>query len=298
MKKYFYMFIICTLLGVLFTTSCSRKKYAGAYSSGTLEATEILVSSETAGKVVQLMIDEGVQVTAGQVIAVIDSEKIYLHKKQIKAGLEELILNIKNAVRTVDLAKDNLENTQKKYKRVKALLDEESTTQQNYDDVETALKAATTQYQNALTSLDALKAKQKQVEAQLELVKRQLADTRIIAPLNGSVIEKYVDQGELARPGGPIALIADLSKMWIKFYITEADFDRVKLGGQARLETGLEPPQSFIGTITWISPRAEFTPKNVQTKEARAELVYAVKVVVENPEGVLKIGMPADVYVE
>ncbi len=298
MKKYFYLVIIYTLSGVMFITSCSGKKDQGAYSSGTLEATEILVSSETAGQIIQLNVEEGDPVTAGQVIAQIDSEKIYLQKRQILAGLEELALNLQNAARAIDLAKDNMDNTQKKYNRVKALLADESTTQQNFDDVETALKAAKTGYHNALTSLDALKAKQKQIEAQLALINQQLADTRIPAPVSGTIVEKYMDQGELTRPGSPLFLIADLSKMWIKMYITEADFGRVKQGGKARLETGLEPPRSFSGTITWISPKAEFTPKNVQTKEARADLVYAVKVVVDNPDGLLKIGMPADVYVE
>ena len=104
--------------------------------------------------------------------------------------------------------------------------------------METAYKAAKTQYQNALTSVDALKAKQKQVQAQLALINQQLDDTRILAPADGIIVEKYIDLGELARPGGPLFLIADLSKMWIKMYITEADFGRVKQGGKARLETG------------------------------------------------------------
>ncbi len=298
MKKYYYPFIIYILAGVFLTTSCSGKKDQGAYSSGTLEATEILVSSETAGQIVLINAEEGDPVTAGQVIARIDSEKIYLQKRQILAGLEELALNLKNAERAIALAGDNMDNTRKKYDRVKALLADESTTQQNFDDVETALKSAKTKYENALTSLDALKAKQKQIEAQLALINRQLNDTRILAPVSGTIVEKYMDQGELAGPGSPLFLIADLSKMWIKMYITEADFGRVKQGGTARLETGLQPPRTFTGTITWISPKAEFTPKNVQTREARADLVYAVKVAVDNPDGLLKIGMPADVYVE
>lgn len=298
MKKQYKYLALALLTGVFIFSSCSGKKFSGAYSSGTLEATEVLISSQTTGTIVQLPIAEGQIVTAGQLIAVVDSEKVVLQKRQISAGLEELVLNLKNAQRMVALAQDNLDNTQKKYDRVKALLADESATQQNYDDIETALKAAKTQFLNAQTSYDALKAKQKQVAAQLALVNQQLADTKIVTPVSGTIVEKYVEQGELARPGGPVALVADLSKMTIKFYITEADFGRVKIGGAARLETGLEPAQSFTGTITWISPKAEFTPKNVQTKEARAELVYAVKVVVANPDGVLKIGMPADVYVD
>ncbi|MBN2356812.1 efflux RND transporter periplasmic adaptor subunit, partial [candidate division KSB1 bacterium] len=207
----------------------------------------------------------------------------------------ELRLNLINAERGVQLAKDNLDNIEKKFQRIKTLLAEGSATQQQYDDLETANKAAKTQYENARTSLETLNVKESQLITQLELLDSQLRDTRVIAPISAMVIEKYVEKGEIARPGGPIANLADLDNMWIKIYVKETDLARIRLNGAAELRVTAYPERIFPGRISWISPKAEFTPKNVQTKEARSDLVYAVKIEVKNIDQILKIGMPADV---
>ncbi len=296
MQKYIYYSVMLFTLLVFF--SCSKNNEQTFYSSGTLEATEIVVGSQANGELLTLDVEEGDAVTVGQVIARVDTEKLVLQEQQLEAGLLELSLNRVNAKRSVALARENLDNVQKKYDRIKALLNGGSTTQQNFDDIETALKSAQTQYDNAKTSLNVLSAKESQLEAQKALIKSQLKDCVITSPIDGVVLEKYIDAGELIRMGSNIVNIADIRKMWIKFYITEADFGQVKIGDSARFVSGIEPPKEFTGKITWISPKAEFTPKNVQTREARADLVYAVKLMIDNPDGVLKIGMPGDVYLE
>jgi HlyD family secretion protein len=278
--------------------SCSKNKTNELSGSGILEATEILVSSKLAGTVVDFFVHEGALVTVGQVIAQIDTEKIYLQKKQLLAGLNELKLNLQNAQRGVALAKDNLGNVEKKYNRIKSLLNENSVTQQQYDDIETAYKAAQTQYDNAVTSLQALRAKEQQLDVQIELLESQMRDARIPSPIEGTVTEKYVEQGEIARPGGPVVSLADLQNMWIKIYFKETELGKIKLNGPAEIQISSYSDRTFAGRIAWISPKAEFTPKNVQTKDARADLVYAVKIEVKNPEGILKIGMPADVVLK
>ena len=288
--------IALLLMVPFFFAACSRNADKGFYGSGTLEATQVLVSSQANGTIMNMNVDEGDPVNTGQVIAVVDSEKLALQKKQLVAGLAEVDLNMHNMRRSVELAKENLDNTQKKYDRIAALYKEGSTTQQNYDDINTALSAAKIQHQNAQTSLQAMTAKKDQLKAQLALLERQLSDCVITSPVNGTVLEKLIDAGELAHAGSGIATVADIHDMWIKVYVTEAELGRIKLGQAARLETGIKPPQSFSGKVAWISPRAEFTPKNVQTREARADLVYAVKVTVDNPDGVLKIGMPGEIY--
>ncbi|MCI0515681.1 efflux RND transporter periplasmic adaptor subunit [candidate division KSB1 bacterium] len=285
------------ILGALNLTGCAQKPTHTLSFSGTLEATEVLVSAKSAGTVEALWIDEGDTVQVAQQIAQLDTEKIYLQKKQLLAGLDELRLNLQNAQRGIGLAKDNLTNMEKKYQRLKSLLAENSVTQQQFDDLETALKAAQTQYENAGTSLKALKAKEAQVRVQLELVQSQLRDTKIFSPLAGTVIEKYLELGEIARPGGAVANLADLKRMWIKIYLKETELGKIKLNDQVEIKISSVPTRGFPGRITWISARAEFTPKMVQTKEARADLVYAAKVAVANPDGILKIGMPADVEV-
>ncbi|MCU0643672.1 MAG: efflux RND transporter periplasmic adaptor subunit [bacterium] len=298
MKVVMKSIVFLCLVSLISFNGCSNDDSNSLSGSGTLEATEVLVSSKLAGTVVDFFVNEGALVTVGQVIAQIDTEKIYLQKKQLLAGLNELKLNIQNAQRGVELAKDNLANVEKKYLRIKSLLNENSVTQQQYDDIETAYKAAQTQYDNAVTSLKALRSKEEQVMVQLELLESQKRDARIPSPIEGTVTEKYVEQGEIARPGGPVVSLADLQNMWIKIYFKETELGKIKLNGPADIQISSYPDRTFPGRIAWISPRAEFTPKNVQTKDARADLVYAVKIEVKNPDGILKIGMPADVVLK
>lgn len=295
MKVFIKSFLVLFLLSFLGLSGCSKKASNSLSGSGTLEATEVLISSKLAGTIIDLPVHEGDFVQENQEIAQIDTEKIYLQKKQLLAGLKELKLNIQNAQRAVDLAKDNLDNVEKKFNRIKSLLNESSVTQQQYDDIDTAYKASQTQYQNAVTNLKALREKEDQAIIQIELSETQMQDAKILAPIQGTIIEKYVEQGEIARPGGPMVSLADLQNMWIKIYFKETELGKIKLNEKAELTIDSYPDRTFPGRVSWISSKAEFTPKNVQTKDARADLVYAVKIVVKNPEGILKIGMPADV---
>jgi HlyD family secretion protein len=291
------LFRLGMLVIMVLTMACQREKKAEISGSGTMEATEVMLSSKSAGTIVKLAVHEGDRVRKGEVVALIDSEKVVLQERQLLAGIEELRLNMINARRGADLAKESLDNVNKKYGRIHALRQTGSATQQQYEDVENGLKAAQTQYDNAVTSLQALQARNAQLQAQLGLVRSQLSDTRVVSPVDATVVETFVEEGELARPAGPIANLADLLHMWVKIYITEKELGQIRLSGQARLFITSRPDQAFPGQITWISPKAEFTPKNVQTKEARADLVYAVKISVENPDGALKIGMPVDVVI-
>ncbi|MDZ7263087.1 MAG: efflux RND transporter periplasmic adaptor subunit [candidate division KSB1 bacterium] len=279
-------------------TSCSNHNNAQLSGSGVFEATELMVSAKMAGTIIDFLVKEGDLVAVGQIIAHIDTEKLYLQQKQMLAGLSELRLNLENAQRGVKLAQDNLANIEKKFQRIQALYNENSATQQQYDDIETAYKAARTQADNAATSLKALQAKEAQVLAQLELLASQIRDATITAPIQGIVVEKYLEAGEIARPGGPVVRLADLQNLWIKIYVKETELGKIKLNQSAKLKISSYPDRDFPGRISWISSRAEFTPKMVQTKEARSDLVYAVKIEVKNPEGILKIGMPADVVIE
>ena len=283
------------LIGLWVLSGCSKNHQNDMSGSGILEAREVQVSSKAAGQVTQIAVREGDTVNEGQLIARLDMEKAEIQRKQALAGLQELRLNLTNARRAVSLAKDALDNVDKKHERFSALLAEGSVTQQQFDDLDTALKAAQTQYENAKTTLLSLNAKEEQVLAQIELLDSQIRDGDIIAPVSGTVIERYVERGEVTRPGGPIVSIADLQNMWLKIYLKEESLGKIHLGSSATVTTA---SATLAGRVTWISPKAEFTPKNVQTKEARADLVYAVKIEIENRKGLLKIGMPVDVVIE
>ncbi len=274
---------------------CGDKESGVMTGSGTLEATEVLISAKAGGTLTALLVDEGASVQAGQLIAAIDSEKIVLQQQQALAALEELRLSRINAARLTRTAGENLDNLNKKSERIAALLADGSATQQQFDDLETARKAAEAQFENGRTSLAALDAREAQLKAQIGLIASQLRDLRVTAPITGVVIDKYLEAGEVARPLAPVVTLADLSRMTIRIYLKDKDIARIRLNGAAQIALSGYAGKTFPGRIVWIADKAEFTPKNVQTREARSDLVYAVKVAVDNPDGILKIGMPADV---
>jgi HlyD family secretion protein len=282
------------LIAIL-AASCSIKQKSVFVGSGTFEATEITVSAKTAGTLLDMAVQEGDSIRAGQVIALIETEKLDLQKRQLIAGLNELRLNIQNAERAADLAKETFDAADKKFNRIRSLRDDNSLSQQQYEDAETGFKAAKTQNENAAASMKALRTREEQARLQIELADSQLRDATVLSPIGGTVLQTYIDRGEIARPGGAVASIADLSRMWIKIYIKESELGKIRLNDEAVLKISSDPPKTFHGRVTWISQKAEFTPKMVQTRDARSDLVYAVKIEVLNPDGVLKIGMPGDV---
>jgi HlyD family secretion protein len=295
--KHQFALILLNLVTLFTVQSCSKNPRAVFEGSSTLEATEIIVSVKTGGTVVEKAVEEGSLAESGQVLVRIETEKAELQRRQLVAGLAELRLNLQNAERAAVLAKETFDAMEKKYTRIRSLRDENSVSQQQYEDVETAYRAAKTQYENTATSLQALKAKEEQIRLQIELADSQLRDAVITAPIRGTVLQTYVERGEIARPGGAVVSLADLSRMWIKIYIQEGVLGKIHLGDEATLKISSAPTNTFKGKVTWISAKAEFTPKIVQTKDARSDLVYAVKIEVPNPDGILKIGMPADVVI-
>ncbi len=298
MKRIQIILYSLDLILIFCLTGCSENNQSLLTGSGTLEATEILISSKATGTVTALLVKEGDSLAVNQGIAVVDTEKIFLQKQQLQAGLAELELNLENANRAIVLARDHFENIEKKYKRIKVLFDAQSATQQDFDDVMTAYQAAKIQYENAGTNPKILSAKREQLKAQFALIDSQLADAKISTPIAGTVIEKYIEQGEVVHAGSPIVSIADLNNLWIKIYLKENELGKFKLNAAAEIRISSYPDRIFPGRVAWISPKAEFTPKMVQTKEARSDLVYAVKIETKNPEGILKIGMPADVEIK
>jgi len=287
----------CAALVCAALAGCGGKKQAGFAGSGTLEATEVTVSAQTAGQILRLAKDEGDAVAAGDTLARIDVEKLVLQRRQLLASVEEIRANRKPVAETVKQAADNLENIEKSYRRIAALFAQGTATQQQRDDASTKYRVAQSQLESAKAQGTTLDAREETVRASIALLDRQIRDGAVIAPLSGVVTEKYVEAGEVVPAGGAVFKIADTRRFWIKVYVSEKDLGLFAVGGGAevRVDAHAEP---LAGKVTWVSPEAEFTPKNVETKDARAELVYAVKVAIENPPVVLKIGMPAEVHLK
>lgn len=280
---------------VILFAGCRDKLPEGFAGSGTLEATEVTVGSLISGTILQLTKEEGDPVKAGELLADIDVEKLFLQKVQLQAGLSEIDAGRISAQAAIDQAADNLENAQVRHKRIKQLYAKGSATQQQFDDISTQLSVARSQVTAAKSQLPVLDAKRAQVEANIAVLERQIKDGVINSPLDGMVVEKYMEPGEIAVQGGAVYKIADLANFWINIYVAETDLDRFKLGQEVFVRVDA-CPEAFAGKVAWVSPEAEFTPKNVQTRKARAELVYAVKIMLKNKDDVLKIGMPAEVY--
>ena len=300
------------ILSLWLATGCKNGKNTRFTGSGTIEATEITVSAKTRGEVLKLNFMEGDIVQKGRTLAEIDVEQIKLQKDVAAAGLSELEWNKKivrkdfeTSSETLIQASITLANIQKNRKRIINLLAENAATQEQMDKIETEHDLAASRFSASKKQLEGIKTREgsltathEKIEANLRLLDRQIKDGTVTSPVNGVVIEKFIEQGEVVNFGTPICTIANLSSVWLTIYVGEEELGKISLGGKARVRIDSHPERNFEGKVTWISQQAEFTPKNVQTKESRADLVYAVKITLNNSEGIFKIGMPADAYIE
>jgi len=294
MKRYI-SFALLTAVAI-FAVSCSEGDET-PFGSGMVEATETVVSAEAAGRLERLYFDEGDRLYRGDTIALIDTTTTVLRLRQAGAARMAALAGRENAAIQIERAAANDSLAQKEFERIDRLLKSGSVNQQDYDRAKNARDQARLAHRAARVALSAADADLARIEAEVDLLKKQYADCRPLAPRNGTVVTTYIEEGELLGTGKPILKIAQLDTVWVKIYVPPQDLTVIKLGDKAEVdpEDGRETPLN--GSITWISEVAEFTPKNVQTKEARADLVYAVKVTVPNHDETLKIGMPVSVRI-
>jgi HlyD family secretion protein len=274
-----------------FSIGCDRgEREIGG--SGFIEATSVVVSAETAGRLEALYTGEGDAVAAGTTIGVIDSSTIKLQIDRARAQQQSAVSAVEIARIAIDQTAYDAGLARKEFDRVAALIGKGSANQQQYDQTENRYKQSELARRSAQVTYAARQADLARIEAEIALLRRQLEDCYPSAPVSGVVIDKLTEPGELLAPGKPIVEIAKIDTVWVKIYLPARDLPVVKLGGDAAvdLEDGKTAPLG--GKVVWIADEAEFTPKNVQTAEARADLVYAVKVNIPNPQGLLKIGMP------
>jgi len=303
---------VVLLLTILPIDGCRNDEENSFTGSGIIEATEIMVSAETQGKLISLTFQEGDYLQKGMVIAEIDVENIELQREVASADLAELYWSekiiekeIATAEELVSQATITLGNVQKTRDRILSLFKQNAATKEQSDKAETEfalsvsrLHVAEKQLDEIKTRAGSLQAKREKIEANLRVLDNKIDDGVVLCPVDGVVIEKYAEQGEIVNFGMPICKIADLSTVWLQIYVSEDMLGNLTIGSEALISVDSHPGESFEGRITWISPRAEFTPKNIRTKDSRVNLVYAVRITLKNPEGIFKIGMPADAYIE
>ena len=299
--------------------SCRGQKEGGPISaSGTIETGEVSIAAKTSGQVEKVLIEEGSRVQVGDVLAVIDSDSLAIQLRQAEAGVElaksqlDLLLKgarIEDVRQTEEAAKQaeaNLFVASEDLKRIRSLFEKESATAKMKQDAEARYQVALAQHEAAQQALlkvrklsrpeevRAAQARLAQAEAGRDLLAKTISDATIVSPVSGMVTNKAVEPGEFVGPGVPLLTIADLDDVRLNIYVTEVELGRVRLGQRAEIRIDSHPDRSLMGTVIFISPEAEFTPKNVQTREERVKLVYRVKIEIPNPENILKPGMPAD----
>ena len=250
------------------------------------------MSAEASGRLETLFVDEGDTVERGAVLGVIDSSTTALQLERARAQRQAGAAAIDIARIAIEQATEEALLSRKEFERIASLIEKGSANEQQYDQAETRDKQAALAKENAQASHRARQADLARIDAEIALLRRSLEDCSPTAPVGGIVVNKLTEPGELLAPGKPIVEIAKIDTIWVKIYLPAHGIAAIRLGDTAAVDPEDGRTEIPQGKVVWISDQAEFTPKNVQTAEARADLVYAVKVNIANPEGFFKIGMP------
>lgn len=286
-------FLLLTV-AVLFVNACSSDN-AGPNPSGTLEATEVEIASEIAARILEIRKDLGEDVKSGDTLIVLDTRLIALQKAQAEASRSLLQAQKNVASDAVHQAKVALELSEATLKRNESLLEQGTVTHQQFDELRTKRDIARTQLSSAQHQLGVLDAEEGKLDATLAVFDRQIEMGVILAPFDGTVVLRNAQPGEMALPGSTQLKIARLRDMELRVYLSSSDLSHVKLGESYSVLVDALGSESLQGKVIWISSEAEFTPKNTQTRESRVQLVYAVKLSLDNEDKRLAIGMPAEV---
>ena len=311
---------VCMLVLLLSVLGCRKADEDGPiHASGHIEATEIRLAAKVGGRLLEAPLEEGDTVTAGEIVArleTIDAEhQLAQARAKVEAADAQLRLllagtraeDLRRAEDQMAQAQAELDAARRDHDRLSGLADRGSATEKSRDDAATRKEIAERAVAAARAELDKLvagprrqeieaaRAQRASAEAALAAVEQQITDATVLAPTGGVVTTRVAEPGEILPPGATISVLTDLARPWLTVWIDEPSLSRVILGQQVTvLVDGSD--RTFEGTVSFISPVAEFTPKNVQTPDERAKLVFRVKVQLANPDGLFKPGMPADAY--
>ncbi len=288
-QRLYFLLPVLMFIGL----GCGSKTPENLYT-GVLEGKAVQVPALTPGKILGLFVAEGDWVQPGDTLAVIDTTELSYQFEQLQGKRQELQIRMEIARNNRKRAKSDLAYIQRKYDRIVKLYRTNSAPKQTVDDLSNQLQRARSAYSTANQNVRTLEALQQQLEAQIKTLRKKIRDAVITSPIQGMVTSKYFEAGEAVPPMTPIVELMHTQTVEVKIYLSEKRLPKIKVNQNVTVYVdGLDT--TFTGRIAWISPRAEFTPKSILTPETRTSLVYAVKVVIENPDGVLKHGMPVEV---
>jgi HlyD family secretion protein len=282
------------LFSILILAACNRGSEPDAY--GTFEANEVVVSSETTGQLLTFTPVEGAQLARGTVVGIVDTSQLSLEKRQLIAQKEATGSRVTEVSRQIAALEIQRTIARRNYERTRRLFDEKAATAQQLDQAERDYRVPGAQIEALRAQGQSVRREVSSGDARVAQISERLGKSRIENPERGTVLATFTRAGEIVQPGQPLYRIANLDTLTLRAYVAEAQLHSLKLGGQVQvnIDAGDGKTTALPGTVTWISSKAEFTPTPVQTRDERADLVYAVKVRVPNQRGVLKIGMPGD----
>ena len=292
MKRIVY--IVAAMLAV----SCGTEAEFDA--QGTFEATEVVISSEAAGRILNFNIEEGMAIDAGETLAVIDSVQLHLQRSQLEAQLSALLNSRPDVQTQVSSLREQIATLKVEQRRIENMLRDGAATEKQKDDVDAQIRILESQLSATLSTLNTntstINSNAEAIRVQISALDDRIAKCRAMSPISGTVLVKYAQEGELATVGKPLVKIADLGNIYLRTYFTSDQLANIKLGDEVTVtaDFGGEERYDYVGRVAWISAESEFTPKTIQTKDSRANLVYAVKIAVEN-DGRLKIGLAGEV---
>lgn len=287
------------VLGAMTLASCEDKEKEYD-ATGTFEATEVTVSAEQNGALLQFDVNEGDKVEMGKQVGLIDTVQLFLRARQIGATKLVYASQRPDMSKLVAATREQLVKARNEYSRFVGLVKDGAANRKNLDDARSQVQVLERQLEAQLSSLNtstnSLNAQMGTTDVQKLQVADQLKKCHIKTPIAGIVLEKYVEQGEYAIVGKPLFKMADIDHMYLRVYITSAQLKDVKLGNQVKVyaDYGNGEKREYQGKVTWISAKSEFTPKTILTDDERADLVYAIKIAVKN-DGYVKIGMYGEV---
>lgn len=279
--------------------SCS-KNGTGFDASGTFESVETIISAEAAGRLDSFAIEEGQLLQAGQLVGFIDTTQLSLKKRQLQAQIDALLTRRPEMAVQIASLVEQIKSATRERDRVERLMRSDAATQKQLDDASSSVEVLTRQLDalrsNLRTTTSGLESETQPLVSQIYQIDDQLKKSRIVSPMYGTVLTSYAEQYEVTGPGKPLFKMADVSTMILRAYVTGDQFSQIKIGQKVQVfvDKGAKDYDTYNGTVTWVSSKAEFTPKTIQTKDERANLVYAIKISVPN-DGKIKIGMYGEV---
>jgi membrane fusion protein YbhG len=292
-------FIIIAIPALLLLLSGCNDNGEKADAYGNFEVDETIISAQMPGELLFFNVDEGARIKAGELVGLVDTTELSLLKPELVANRRATASKASNVVAQIDVLKDQLANLVREQNRAKNLIKAGAATQKQLDDIEGQINVVKSQMQSVLTQNASILGQVEALDAKLAQIEEKIRKSKVINPINGIVLVKLTEAYEFVAPGKPLYKIANTDNMDLRVFLPGSQLSTVEIGKEytVKIDGKDGTMLNYTGKVIWISEEAEFTPKTIQTKKERVDLVYAVKLRVKN-DGKIKIGMPGELWVK